>query len=91
MYISSGNKNDSKFKSSLQIGLWVYVSNSYNPNGITFACTKNDLTTNTMLLSIAKNYNAWKVFIKNYKLGNVYYETLKIKLAIQDILSHIIT
>ena len=69
----------------------VYVSNSYNPNGITFACTKNDLTTNTMLLSIAKNYNAWKVFIKNYKLGNVFYETLKIKLAIQDILSHIIT
>ena len=79
-------------------GIWLdynegklFVSNSYNSNGIIFACTKNDMTPNTMLLSIAKNYNSWKVFIKNYKLGNVYYETLKIKLAVEDILSHIIT
>lgn len=86
-----------KYKNNIY-GIWLdyaegklFVSNSYNSNGIIFACTKNDLTPNTMLLSIAKNYNSWKVFIKNYKLGNVYYETLKIKLAVEDILSHIIT
>ena len=48
------------------------------------------MTPNTMLLSIAKNYNSWKVFIKNYKLGNVYFENIKIKLAVQDILKYII-
>ena len=68
----------------------VYVSNSYNPNGILFACTKEDMTPNTMLLSIAKNYNSWKVFIKNYKLGNVFFENVKIKLAVQDILKYLI-
>ena len=78
-------------------GIWldynvgkVFVSFSYNPNGIIFACTKDDMTPNTMLLSIAKNYNSWKVFIKNYKLGNVFYENIKIKLAVQDILRYII-
>jgi hypothetical protein len=69
----------------------VYVSNNYNPNGILFACTKEDMTPNTMMLSIAKTYNSWKIFIKNYKLGNVYYESLKIKLAVQDILKYIIS
>lgn len=68
----------------------VFVSFSYNPNGIIFACTKDDMTPNAMLLSIAKNYNSWKVFIKNYKLGNVFYENMKIKLAVQDILKYII-
>ena len=69
----------------------VYVSNSYNPNVPIFATTTSDLNPNSMLLSIAKQLNSWKIFINNYKLGNVYYENLKIKLAVQDILTRIIT
>lgn len=86
-----------KYKENIY-GVWldynagkVYVSNSYNPNVPVFATTTNDLNPNSMLLSIAKQLNAWKVFINNYKLGNVYYENLKIKLAVQDILTRIIT
>ena len=51
-----------------------------------FACTKEDQTPNTMLLSAAKDYNCWKLFVKNYKLGNVYFESLKIKQATQELL-----
>ena len=68
----------------------VFVSNNYNTQ-IVFATTTNDLKPNTMLFSIARKLNCWKVFIANYKLGNVYYENLKIKLAVQDILSRLIT
>ena len=32
----------------------------------------------------------WKSFIDNYKLGNVFYESIKIKLAIQDIIRYLI-
>ena len=78
-------------------GIWldynegkIFVSNSYNTK-IIFATTTNDLKPNTMLFSIAKKLNCWKVFISNYKLGNVYYENLKIKLIIQDVISRLIS
>ena len=67
-------------------GIWldyqegkIFVSNNYNTQVI-FATTTNDLKPNTMLFSVAKKLNCWKIFISNYKLGNVYYENLKIKL-----------
>lgn len=77
-------------------GIWldysegkVFISNSYNTQ-IIFACSTSDLKPNTMLFSIAKRMNCWKVFITNYKLGNVYFENLKIKLIVQEILSNLI-
>lgn len=64
----------------------IFVSEDYNENVQFFACTKEDQTPNTMLLSAAKDYSCWKLFVKNYKLGNVYFESLKIKQATQELL-----
>ena len=80
-----------KYKNNIY-GVWfdfsvgkIFVSNDYQDSGGLFACTLDDHTPNTMLLSVAKNYNVWKTFIKNYKLGNVYYENQKIKQNVKDL------
>ena len=77
-------------------GIWydysigkVFVSNDCNSLYI-FATTTEDLKPNTALLSVARDLNIWKQFVKNYKLGNVYYESMKIKLAINDIIKYLI-
>lgn len=57
----------------------IYISFDYNDNGLSFACTTNDHKPNTLLLSVAKEYHSFRTFLKNYKLGNVYYENQKIK------------
>ena len=63
----------------------IFVSSDINTSQI-FACTLHDHTPNTMLLSAIKDYNSWKTFIKNYKLGNVYYESIKIKNSVQELI-----
>ena len=63
----------------------IFVSEDINCVQI-FACTLNDHTPNTMLLSAIKDYTVWKTFIKNYKLGNVYYENIKIKNIVQELI-----
>ena len=68
----------------------MYVSRDYIENGLVFATTTEDHQPNTMLYSIAKKYNCWKVFIDNYKLGNVYFENTKLKNMSKDILKNII-
>ena len=64
----------------------IFVSNDFNDNGLKFACTLKDQTPNTLFLSIAKDYTCWRTFIKNYKLGNVYYENQKIKNIVQELI-----
>ena len=73
-------------------GIWfdfnegkIFVSSDINTNQI-FACTLQDHTPNTMLLSAIKDYTSWKTFIKNYRLGNVYYENVKIKNNVQELI-----
>ena len=80
-----------KYKDNL-FGIWfdysvgkIFVSNNINTTQI-FACTLDDHTPNTMLLSAIKDYTSWKTFIKNYKLGNVYYENIKIKNIVQELI-----
>ena len=68
----------------------IFVSEDVNSPQI-FACSLKDHTPNTMLLSAIKEYNSWKTFIKNYKLGNVYYESVKIKNIIQELLRMCLT
>ena len=63
----------------------IFVSSDINTHQI-FACTLDDHTPNTMLLSAIKDYSVWKTFIKNYKLGNVYYENIKIKNIVQELI-----
>ena len=67
----------------------IYVSNDYDSNCMTLSCTLNDHTPNTMLLSAAKQYNGFKTFIKNYQLGNVYFESIKIKNTTRELIKNI--
>lgn len=67
----------------------IYVSNDYDPNGMVLSCTLQDHSPNTMLLSAAKQYNAFKTFIKNYQLGNVYFESIKIKNTTKELIKNI--
>lgn len=69
----------------------IFISNDYNENGQMFACTLQDHRPNTMLINSMKNYTAWKTFIQNYKLGNVYYENMKIKQQVKDLLKIFLT
>ena len=80
-----------KYKDNL-FGIWfdysvgkIFVSSNINTSQI-FACSLDDHTPNTMLLSAIKDYTSWKTFIKNYKLGNVYYENIKIKNIVQELI-----
>lgn len=100
-FIERKDKN-SKFSFSFiynnfRYGVWInwitgklYISNDYMENGIVFACTREDHKPNTMLYSIAKKYNCWHVFIQNYKLGNVYFENIKIKNICQDVMKYLL-
>ena len=65
----------------------IFVSQDYNNNCYQFACTTNDHQPNTLLLSSVKDYSVIKTFIKNYKLGNVYYESIKIKNIMKEIIT----
>lgn len=80
-----------KFKGAIY-GIWfdyslgkIFVSENYMDNGQMFACSLEDHTPNTMLLSAVKNYASWKQFVNNYRLGNVYYENVKIKQNMSDL------
>ena len=68
----------------------IFVSQDHNTK-ICFSCTLDDHTPNTMFYSVAKEYNSWRTFIKNYKLGNVYFENVKIKNICQDLIKNLIT
>lgn len=70
----------------------IYVSNDYYQNTpYLFSCTLKDHTPNTMFLNSAKKYSCWKNFIENYQLGNVRFESIKIKNAVQDIIKLLLT
>ena len=78
-------------------GIWIdynngkmYVSNDYIDNGLCFATTTDDHSPNTMLYSIAKKYNCWNIFIQAFKMGNVYFENVKIKNISKEVLKNII-
>ncbi len=44
-----------------------------------FTTTIENHQPNTMLLKSARKFNCWNMLIKNFKLGNVYFESIKIK------------
>ena len=101
MFIEHKSGN-SKFSFSFiykdnRYGVWIdfnnskiYVSNDFIENGFVFATTTDDHKPNTLLYSIAKNYNCWNVFIKNYKLFNFYFENNKIKNLCKDIIKNFV-
>ena len=79
-------------------GVWVdynlglvFVSLDYIKNTpFLFACTLNDHSPNTLLLSSVKSYNCWKVFINAFRQGNIRFENMKIKNVCNDLIAHII-
>ena len=78
-------------------GVWIdynngkiYVSNDFIDNGFVFATTTDDHKPNTLLYSIAKKYNCWNTFVRECKLGNVYFENVKIKNISKEVLKNII-
>lgn len=78
-------------------GVWIdfnngkiYVSNDYIDNGLCFATTTEDHKPNTLLYSIARKYNCWNTFVRECKLGNVYFENVKIKNISKEVLKNII-
>ena len=68
----------------------MYVSRDYIDNGLCFATTTEDHSPNTMLFSIAKKYNCWNSFIQSFKLGNVFFENVKVKNISKEVLKNII-
>ena len=68
----------------------IFVSNDHNSQ-ICFSCTLDDHSPNTMFYSVAKEYNSWRTFIKNYKLGNVYFENIKIKNICQELIKNLLS
>lgn len=70
----------------------MYVSNNYDKSTpFLFALTVAEHKPNTMLLSSVKKYKGWKTFIENYRLGNVYFENMKIKNITQEVFKMLLT
>ena len=68
----------------------MYISNDYINNQFVFAMTTEDHEPNTMLYSMAKQYNCWTTFIKSYKLGVVYFESIKIKNICKEVMKNLV-
>lgn len=65
----------------------LFVSKNIDPsNPYVYAITLKDFKPNTLLIARSKTYNHWKLFIEQFKLSNVYYESQKIKKITQDVM-----
>lgn len=70
----------------------IYVSFDYNKNTpYIFSFTLKDHKPNTLMINSVRNYKAFKNFIENFKLGNVYYENQKIKHVTNQLLKMILS
>lgn len=75
-------------------GVWIdykvgkiFVSENVDPScGVVYAITVEDHTPNTLLLNQLNRSPYFKRFIENYKMGNVYFESLKIKQVVYEII-----
>lgn len=77
-----------------QYGVWVdykegkmFVSENIDPsNNIIYAMTTADHSPNTLLLKSINKSPFFKFFVENYKLGNVYFESQKIKGIVYEVI-----
>lgn len=75
-------------------GVWIdykegkmFVSENVDPScRIVYSLTVEDHSPNTMLLSQINKSTFFKPFIENYKLGNVYFESQKIKSVCYEVI-----
>lgn len=76
-------------------GIWtnadagkVYVSRDTDSNfPYKFALTKADHTPNTLLIESMRKYRPFQFFLKNFQMGNVYFEDMNIKNQMYDLFS----
>ena len=78
---------------NMYFGVWydftlgcIFVSRDYNEHGQTFVLTNSEHKENTLLITSIQDYTPIKTFVKNYKLGNVYFETQKIKNIFKEVI-----
>ena len=65
----------------------IFVSENVDPSyKIVFSLTVDDHTPNTMLLKSSNKHPYLKDFIENYKMGNVYFESQKIKNIVYEVI-----
>ena len=65
----------------------VYVSEDYDQNSsFIFSITLKDSRPNVMMISALSRYDFWKNFLNYFKMGVVYYENLKIKHYVFEII-----
>lgn len=70
----------------------VYVSNDFEKNTpYRFSTTVENHKPNTLLLKNARNYNCWSNLIQQFKYSNVYFENIKIKNIVMNLLKIILT
>ena len=70
-----------------KFGVWIdygegkiFVSENVDPSFlIVYSLTVDDHQPNTMLLKQINKSPLFKTFIENYKMGNVYFESQKVK------------
>lgn len=80
-------------------GVWIdsmmgkmWVSESVDPSyKLVYTVTMKDHKPNTMLLKNISRYYHFKHFIENYKLGNVYFESINIKNITYEVIKTAIT
>ena len=80
-------------------GIWVdynegkfFVSENIDPScRLVYSITLEDHKPNTMLLSQINKAVLWKKFIDNYKMGNVYFESQKIKNIVYEVIKLCVT
>ena len=65
----------------------VFVSSDTQKNSsFIFTFSLSDLKPNVMMISALQRYDFWKIFLKNFKMGVVYYESQKIKHYVFEVL-----
>lgn len=75
-------------------GIWndyhegkIFVSHDYDKfSPYLFSMTLKDHAPNTLMFNAMKRYNFWKLFLENFKLGNVYFENQKIKHSMYELI-----
>lgn len=63
----------------------IWVSADYDKNFTCYVMTKADHTPNTLLLTSLKTSKVFKNFIQNYARGNVFFEDIKIKNIVWEV------
>lgn len=79
---------------STKYGVWlaidegkIYVSTDYEPKfPIMYALTKADHNANTLLIDSIKRTRPFNFFLKNFQMGNVYFESVNIKNVCYEVL-----